>query len=115
MKINNSSDYIRQAQVGQFRRPEDGKGPFARVEGQKLESTKDQKKRSVYVNQEKLLTFKKEIGSNSLNLFDFNAGLKYETAKISETKKDEKLPEQYDKKGKETNTTKQETLVDKLA
>jgi hypothetical protein len=115
MKINNSSDFIRQAQVGQFRRLEDGKEPFVRVKGQKLESTKDQKTRSIYIDQEKLLTFEKGIGSNSLNLFDFDAGLKYKTERISGTTKGEKLPEQYDKNGKERNTTKQETLVDKLA
>ena len=100
MKINNSSDYIRQAQVGQFKRPEDGKEPFVRVKGQKLESTNDQKTRSIYVDQEKLLTFKKEVGSNSLNLFDFNAGLKYETEKISGTTKGEKLRNSMIKKEK---------------
>lgn len=115
MKINDTTGHIRQAQVGQFRIPEDGKEPFVRVKGQKLESTNDQKNRSVYVNQEKLLTFKKAVGSNSLNLFDFNAGLEYKTERISGVKKGEKLQEQYNKKGKEINTTKQETLIDKLA
>ena len=47
MKINNSTDYIRQQNLGQFRIPEDGKWPFVHMNDQKVDSKDDQKERSV--------------------------------------------------------------------
>ena len=44
MKVTHTIDYIRQQNPGQFRRPEDGKGPFTHVNGQELNNIKEQKK-----------------------------------------------------------------------
>ncbi|GAI98808.1 unnamed protein product, partial [marine sediment metagenome] len=53
MKITGITDYIRQQHLGQFRRPENGKGPFTYVNGQGFNSTKEQKECSVYITSEK--------------------------------------------------------------
>lgn len=112
MKITNTTDYIRQQHLGQFRRPEDAQGPFAYVKDQRLESTKEQKESSVYINNENVGTLEKEERSNSPKLFDFDAAVKFSTQKTSETNKQEKLHQKYDKTAKAQVVTKQESLVD---
>ena len=116
MKINNSTDYVRQQNLGQFRVPEDGKWPFVRMNDQKVASKDDQKVRSVYVKNEKVVNVEKEMGSIYPNLFDYDTGLKYEIEKKSAAKKEEKIQQQYDKTGKTQILNKgEETLIDKLA
>ena len=117
MNITNPIDYIRQQQFGRFRRPEDGTEPYTHVNDQKLGSLKGQDERSIYVNNEKIITFEKDLaGSGFPKLFDSNAGLKLEIGKIGETKKEDKLQVQYDKTGKEQKLTyKQESVVDQWA
>ena len=117
MKITGTADYVRQQELGQFSRPEDRKEPFVHVNDQKLDSTKEQEERSVYIDNEKVATLEKEIGSYSYypKFFDFDIGIKFNTEKISETHKEGKLNQQYDKTGKTQSTNKQEGLFDQLA
>lgn len=119
MKITDTADYVRQQELGQFSRPEDRKEPFVHVNDQKLDSTKEQEERSVYIDNEKVATLEKEIGSYSYypKFFDFDIGIKVNTEKISETHKEKegKLNQQYDKTGKAQSMNKQEGLFDQLA
>ena len=83
---------------------------------QKVDSKDDQKERSVYIKNEKVVNVEKEMGSIYPKLFDYNTGLKYETEKKSAAKKGEKIQQQYDKTGKiQTLDKEEETLIDKLA
>lgn len=116
MNITRTDDYIRQQQAGRFSRPEDGKGPFAHVNDQKLDSIKGQKERSVYVNNEKAVTWQKELTESDFpKLFDSDAGAKSNAKKIGEAKKEEKPLQQYDKTEKTQTGAKQERLVDQWA
>ena len=116
MKINDNTNYIRQQHPGQFRVPEDGKWPFVHMNDQKVASKNDQKERSVYINNEKVVTMEKQMGSIYPRLFDYNTGLKYETGKKSATKKEEKPQQQYDKTAKiQILNKEEETLINKLA
>lgn len=115
MKINNNIEYIRQQQLGQFRRPEDGKEPYAYVGNQKLKSTNEPEESSVYVNDEIVVTFGNDLRSDFPNLFDYDAGLRLDTEKTAETKKEEKLHPQYDKTGKTQIITEKTGLIDQLA
>jgi len=119
MKINDTADYVRQQQLGQFRRSEDSKEPFVHANDQKLDSTEEQEERSVYIDNEKVATLEKEIGSYSYypKFFDFDVGIKVNTEKISETHKEKegKLNQKYDKTGKAQSMSKQEGFIDQLA
>ncbi|MBW1741550.1 MAG: hypothetical protein JRJ42_10535 [Deltaproteobacteria bacterium] len=70
------------------------------------------KERSVYVNNEKIVTWEKEtIKSDFPKLFDSDAGAKYHIERIGETNKEEKPQQQYDKTGKAQKMTKQERAI----
>jgi hypothetical protein len=114
MKISNNLDYIRQHQPGQFRIPEDGKEPFAHVNDQKLDSTKEQKEGSVYINNENVVTLDKDLRSDFPKLFDYEVGLKFNTKKVSEANREEKPQQQYDKTGKTEILNKPEGFIDQL-
>jgi len=107
MEITDTSNYIRQHQPGQFRKPEDGKEPFAYVNNQKLDSTEEQKKCSI--------ALEKDIRAYFPRLFDFDSGVKFNTETTNDTNKEEKFSPQYDKAGKAEIITKQESFVDQLA
>ncbi|MEW5947834.1 MAG: hypothetical protein AB1711_00265 [Thermodesulfobacteriota bacterium] len=115
MKINDATVHIRQQQPGQFRRPEDGKEPYAHVTDQKLTSAPDQTKCSIYINKEKIVTIEQGIGSDFPKIFDYDAGLKISTQKISTTGKEEKVYERYDQNGKTQVTTQKQSFFDKMA
>ena len=116
MNIIDTTEYIRQQQAGQFRRYQDGKEPFAHVNGQKLDSARERKERSVYVNDEKVDTLEKEITSADFpKLFDTDVGAKFNTEKVRATNREEKVHGQYDKSAKVQTVTKQERLVDQWA
>ena len=115
MEITDTSNYIRQHQPGQFRRPEDGKEPFAYVNDQKLDSTEEQKKCSVYIDNKNVIALEKDIRAYFPKLFDFDAGVKFNTETTNDTNKEEKLSPHYDKTGKTQIITKQESFVDQLA
>jgi hypothetical protein len=115
MEITDTSNYIRQQQPGQFRSPEDGKEPFAHVNDQKLDSTEEQKRCSIYIDDKKVVTFEKDKRAYFPKLFDFDAGVKFNTETTSNSNKDEKFSPQYDKTGKGQIIAKQESFVDRLA
>ncbi|GAF77175.1 unnamed protein product [marine sediment metagenome] len=118
MEITDTSNYIRQQQPGQFRRSEDSKEPFfAHVNGQKLDSTNEQKECAVYMVNEEVVALEKEIGSYSYvpKLFDLQVGVKFNTEKINGTNKEGKIQRQYGKTEKVQVTTKQESFIDQWA
>ena len=94
------TDSIRQLNVGQFRRPVDGKKPYAHANGNKLKSESEKKQSAVYVDNQKVDSFKKGLKSDAPKLFDSEVGLKISITKLTATKKEEKLDLKYDKKGK---------------
>jgi len=85
------------------------------VNDQKLESPDEKKKCSIYIDSDNVVTFEKNIRASLPKLFDFDAGVKFNTEASNETNKKEKLSPQYDKSGKAEIITKQESLVDQLA
>ncbi|MBN1841796.1 MAG: hypothetical protein JW883_05880 [Deltaproteobacteria bacterium] len=116
MNITDTSDHIRQQQAGQFRRPGDGREPFIRVNDQRLESARDQKTRSVFVNNESVVSFGRGILQSAFpKLFDSDAGMKFNAERIRETEKEEKPQEQYDKDGQPQTVTSQKNIVDQWA
>ena len=114
MEISDTKNFIRQHQPGQFRRPEDGKEPFAHVNDQKSNSTAEQKKCSVYIDDTNIVTLEKDRSAYFPKLFDFDTGIKYTIEHTSDTKKEEQIKPQYDKTGKKQIITKQEGFVDQL-
>lgn len=115
MKITDKFDSIRQQQPGQFRVSEDGKEPFVHVSDQKLDSTKDTKERSVYINNENVVTLDKDLRSDFPKLFDYEVGLKFNTKKVSATDREEKHHQRYDKTGKTQGLNKADGFIDHLA
>ena len=118
MEIADTGSYIRQQQIGQFRRPEDSKGPFAHINGEKIESPDEKKRSSIYIDNENAVTFKKDIRSSLPKFFDPDAGVKFNTdASIdtNKTNKNQTLDPQYDKTGKAGIMNKHEGLVDQWA
>ena len=112
MKITDTTDYIRQQQIGQFRRLQDPNDPFVYVNNQRLDSTEEKEKSSIYINNENVVTLEKEKSSNFPKLFDFDAGMKFNTKKISKSNKEEKPDLQYDKTAKEQDLGEQGSLID---
>lgn len=117
MNIGSASETIRQTQAGRFRRPGDGQEPFAHIKDSRLESAKEQKSQSVFVNSQKTVTFKKEVSKSDFpRLFDHDAGTKFTVERIAETKKKDSSQEQYESSGKKKNQNKQNTsIVDEWA
>ena len=116
MNITDTSDHVRQQQAGQFRRPGDGQEPFIYVNDQRLESAKEQKTRSVFVNNESVVSFERGIlESDFPKIFDSDAGMKFNAEEIRETEKEEKRQEEYDKDGKPQTVTSQKNIVDQWA
>jgi len=94
------TDSIRQLNVGQFRRPADGKQPYAHANGNKLKSEADKKQSAVYIDNQKVDSFEKGLKSDAPKLFDDDAGLKISITKLTATKKAEKPELKYDKERK---------------
>jgi hypothetical protein len=113
MKINDKVDFIRQQNPGRFRRPEDGEEPYAHVRGKRLDSTNAPKERSVYIEDEYLVSWDKD-GAQSPKLFDYDTGVKLDTA-MTETNKNGKEPLNYDKDGKTQTMSKREGIIDQWA
>jgi len=115
MRINHSLDTIRQQEPGQFKIPENGKEPFVHVSDQKLDSINEAKERSVYINNENIASLNGDSRSDFPTLFDYDAGLKFNTRKMSETHREEKLSQQYNKTGNPLITNEPEGIIDQLA
>jgi hypothetical protein len=115
MKTTDTTNYIRQQQVGQFRIPEDGKGPFARVNGQTIGSTKGQENTSIYLNTGDVVALDKTSQADASKIIDFDVGVKFSASKISTTKNEEKSDYAYTETGKVKITTKPEEIIDQWA
>jgi hypothetical protein len=114
MEISNKGDIIRQDRVGQFRRPEDGKKPYAHVDNQKVKSKYDQKERSVYVSDEKAVNMKDKAGTFYPKIFDSDAGMKFNAQKLGKVSKEESAFPQYDENGKAQKVPEQGNSIDQL-
>jgi hypothetical protein len=114
MKINDKVDFIRQQHPGQFRRPEDGEEPYAHVKGQKLDTTNVPKARSVYIENEYLVSWDKNRAP-APKLLDYDAGVKLDTERLTETNKNEKEPLNYDRDGKTQTMSTREVIIDQWA
>ena len=68
MEISNGTDYVRQLQYGQFRLPEDGKGPYVHADRQKLDNTLEQESVSIFVENETVFSSEKGLKSDFLKL-----------------------------------------------
>jgi len=112
MKIsNNTNNYIRQQQYGQFKLPENGKGPYVHANGQKLNNTLEQENVSVYIENEAVFSSEKGLKSGFPKLFDSDAGAKLETIKA---KKSEKVGKSYQKSedtGNAQPVNKQDSII----
>ncbi len=105
---NNTISYIRQQHNGQFRLPENGKGPYVHVSGQKLDNTLEQENVSIYVENEAVFSSEKGLKPDFPKLFDSDAGAKFETV---ETKKSEKSYQGYENTGNERPVNKQDSII----
>ena len=115
MKILNSNQSIRQQHPGRFRRPDDGRDPFAHVKDQKLANPKDVKETSIYINDVNVATLEKGLKSDFPKLFDFDSGVKYSAKQIKEVKKTEDHHQSYTQIGKTENLAKRDNLFDTWA
>lgn len=112
MKITDTNDYIRQQQIGQFKSPQNPNDLFVYANNQTLNTTEEKEKSSIYINNENVVTLEKEKSSNFPKLFDFDAGVKFNTKKISKSNKEEKPHLQYDKTAKTQVVSEQESSID---
>lgn len=110
MKISNNT-YVRQQQFGQFRLPEDGKGPFVHANGQKLDNTLEQKNVSIYVENESVFSSEKGLKSDFPKLFDPDAGLGFETIEAKKSEKEKKSYQDYENTGNTRPVNKQDSMI----
>lgn len=104
MKIS-QTDSIRQNQLGQFTRSEDGKGTHVHTDGKKLDNTATKKKSTFYVDNKNVATVEKGKESDFPKLFDSHVGVKKVDLKnVTVTSEAEKLDPVYDKTGKTNDT-----------
>ena len=112
MKIsNNTNNYIRQQHYGQFRLPENGKGPYVHVKGQKLDNTLEQKNVSIYVENEVVFSSEKGLWSTFPKLFDSDAGANLGTIEAKKLGKEGKSYQEYENTGNERPVNKQARLI----
>lgn len=92
MKIsNNTNSYIRQQQYGQFKLPENGKGPYIHANGKKLDNTLEQENVSIYVENEVVFSSEKGLKSDFPKLFDSDVGANFKTIEAKNLKEREKV------------------------
>jgi len=108
---NNTNNYIRQQQYGQFKLPENGKGPYVHANGQKLDNTLEQKNVSIYVENEAVFSSEKGLKSDFPKLFDSDAGAKFETVEAKKSEKKEKSYQEYENTGNEPPVNKQDSII----
>ncbi len=108
---NNTNNYIRQQQYGQFRLPEDGKGPYIRANGQKLDNTLEQKNVSIYVENGTVFSSEKGLKSDFTKLFDSDAGMNIETIEAKKPEKEKESYQEYENTGNERPVNKQDSII----
>ena len=115
MEVTNTTYQIRQKALGHFRRPEDGGQPYAHTNNQRLISTTDQQKASVYANNQNIASLEKGMKQKTVKIFDTDAGMKYTAKKTNKTDKQTKSSQQYDKSANVQSTVKKEGKIDQWA
>lgn len=115
MKITNNASYIKQQQPGQFKRADDGAGPYAHVNDRKLASTKEQKGWGVYISNDDLVAIEKATESDFPKLFDVADGIQLTSEKSLPNQKYESIQKGYDNTGKSQIPAKQQRLIDQWA
>jgi hypothetical protein len=108
---NNTNSYIRQQQNGQFRLPENGKGPYVHANGQKLDNTLEQKNVSIYVENETVFSSEKGLKSDFPKLFDSDAGVKFETIEAKKPQNKGESYQGYENTGNERPANKQDSII----
>lgn len=111
MKISNNTNHVRQQQYGQFRLPEDGKGPYVHANGQKLDNTLEQENVSIYVENEIVFSSEKGLKSDFPKLFDSDAGMDFETIEAKKPEKEKKSYQGYENTGNERPVNKQDSII----
>ncbi len=111
MKISNNTNHVRQQQYGQFRLPEDGKGPYVHANGQKLDNTLEQKNVSIYVENETVFSSEKGLKSDFPKLFDSDTGAKFETIEAKKPEKEKKSYQEYENTGNERPVNKPDSII----
>jgi hypothetical protein len=115
MRINNDASYIRQQQPGEFKRADDGTGPYPHVNDRKLGNTKEQEHWAVYISNENLIAIKNATESDFPKLFDVAAGIQLTSEKSLPNQKYESIQKSYDNNGKSQIPAKQQWLIDHWA
>lgn len=114
MNVSNTTDFIRQQQIGQFRRPDDGKGPFLYTAEKKLDQ-EEWKESSLYVSDKVVATFKNDMKADSRTLFDSHIGIEIGSTGItSESKTEEGFSSHYDKAAKTQTMVERGILIDQI-
>ena len=115
MRITNNTSYIRQQQPGEFKRADDGTGPFSHVNDRKLASTKEREDWAVYISNENLVAIERVSKSDFPKLFDFAAGIQLTPEKSAPNQKDESIQRNYDNTDKSQMPAKKQWLIDRWA
>ena len=110
MKFSNNTN-VRQQQYGQFRLPENGKGPYVHANGQKLDNTLEQENVSIYVENETVFSSEKGLKANFPKLFDSDVGANFETIEAKKPEKKGKSYQGYENTGNERPVNKQDSII----
>ena len=108
---NNTNNYIRQQQYGQFKLPGNGKGPYVHANGQKLDNTLEQKNVSIYIEDEAVFSSEKGLKSDFPKLFDSDAGANLETIKAKKSEKEGKSYQKSEETGNVQPVNKQDSII----
>jgi len=115
MKTTNNASYIKQQQPGEFKRANDGAGPYAHVNDRKLGSTREQKAWAVYISNDNLVAIEKAAESDFPKLFDVADGIHLTAEKSLPNQKYESIQKDYDNTAKSQIPAKQQWLIDQWA
>lgn len=112
MKIsNNTNSYIRQQQYGQFKLPENGKGPYVHANGKKLDNTLEQENVSIYVENEAVFSSEKGLKSDFPKLFDSDVGANFKTIEAKKPEREGKSYQEYENTGNDQPVNKQDSII----
>ena len=114
MKINDTSDHIRQNIMGHFRRPEDGEKPYVYSNNKRLISSREQRKAVIYANNETIGKVEKNLKKKTQKIFDFDMGVQYSFDKPKEATEETEAAHRYDKTGNAKLVSKKEYKIDQL-
>ncbi len=108
---NNTNGYIRQQQYGQFKLPENGKGPYVHANGKKLDNTLEQENVSIYIENKAVFSSEKGLKSDFPNLFDPDTGARIEAVETKKSERKGKSYQEYDNTGNDKPVNKQDSII----